>query len=103
MSNLSDKINSLSETNKKREIRVRKCVATNQRHQKADLLRVVRVDKNVIIDPTGTREGRGAYITADAEIIKKAKKKNAFARALRMKVDEKIYDELLERVGEVND
>lgn len=84
---------------KKREIRVRKCVATGERLQKAGLLRVVRVDGVAVIDPTGERAGRGAYIMPDIDVIKKAKKKNAFSRALRMKVDEKIYDELLEMVG----
>ena len=90
-------------TGKKREIRVRKCVVTGERSQKAEMLRVVRVDGVVVIDPTGIRAGRGAYITPDANVIKKAKKKNVFARALRIKVDEKIYDELLEMVGGGNE
>lgn len=81
-----------------REARVRKCVASHVRHPKETLLRVVRVNQDVVIDLTGTRSGRGAYITADVQLIKQARKKNAFARALRMKVDEKIYDELLEYV-----
>lgn len=79
---------------KKREIRIRKCVATGKRLKKDDLLRIVRVDKDVIIDPTGVKSGRGAYITMDIEVIKKAKKKNVFARALRMKIDEQFYNEL---------
>ena len=86
--------------NKKKGILVRKCIATGERQQKDELLRIVRVDGSAVIDPTGIREGRGAYITPDAGMIKKAKKKNAFARALRMKVDERIYDELLEIVGD---
>ena len=73
---------------------------TGERHQKVELLRIVRVDGVAVIDPTGTRGGRGAYITPNIDVIKKAKKKNAFARALRMKVDENIYDELLEMAGE---
>ena len=84
---------------KKREILVRKCVATGNRLPKAELLRIVRLDGVPEVDRTGVRAGRGAYITPNLEVIKKAKKKNAFARALRMKVDGKIYDELLEIVG----
>jgi len=83
---------------KKREILIRKCVATGKRHQKEELLRIVRLGGTAVIDPTGSLEGRGAYIIPDAKLIKKAKKKNAFARALRMKIDEAIYDELLEMV-----
>ena len=85
---------------KKREIRIRKCVATGKRYQKDELLRIARVDGVVIIDPTGTFPGRGAYIIADADVIKKAKKKNAFSKSLHVKVDEQIYDELLSMVDE---
>ena len=77
---------------------IRKCVLTNERLTKSDLLRVVKVDGKVEIDTTGKREGRGAYIKPDAEVIKTAAKKNAFARSLRMKVDLTIYDELLKVV-----
>ena len=83
---------------KKREILIRKCVASGKRYQKDELLRIVRLGGTAVIDLTGLYEGRGAYITPDAKLIKKAKKKNALARALRMKIDEAIYDELLEMV-----
>lgn len=86
-----------------REVQVRKCVATHERLPKSKLLRVVRVDGIAVIDSSGVRDGRGAYITPDVEIIKKAKKKNSFARALRMKIDGEIYDELIALVDGGND
>jgi len=85
---------------KKTKPQIRKCVITNERRQKCELLRVVRVAGGVIIDPTSKRHGRGAYITPDVEIVKKAKKKNAFARALRTKIEVQIYDDLLQMVME---
>ena len=92
-----------SASSSKREILVRKCVATGERLQKDELLRIVCVDGVAVIDPTRTRAGRGAYIKPDANMIKKARKKNALGKALRMKVDEKIYDELLELVGNLDE
>ena len=71
---------------------------TGERMPKDELLRVVRADGVAVVDETGTRAGRGAYLMPRAHVIEKAKKKNAFARALRMKVDVQIYDELLETV-----
>ena len=79
---------------------VRKCVLTNERFNKTELLRVVRTENGVEVDLTGKRLGRGAYITPDIDIIKQAQKKNAFARSLRMKVNPIIYDELLKVVTE---
>ena len=87
---------------RKREIPIRKCIVTGKRHEKAELLRIVRVDGVAVIDLTGTRAGRGAYVTPHIDVIKKAQKKNAIARALRMKVDAQIYDELLEMVGDLS-
>ena len=85
---------------KKREILIRKCVASGDRLKKDELLRIVCVNGVATIDHTGIRPGRGAYIMPDANLIKKAKKKNALAKALRKKIDEKIYDELLDTVGD---
>ena len=84
-----------------RESQVRKCVGTNQRYQKSDMLRVVRKGDAVVIDELQQIQGRGAYIKPDAEVIRKAQKKNAFARALRMKVEKEIYDALLELLSVV--
>lgn len=83
----------------KKEIQIRKCVGTNERYPKSELLRIVRFNGVAIIDETGKLEGRGAYIKADISAIEKAKKKNAFAKALRMKVDSEIYDTLLESLN----
>ena len=74
---------------------IRKCVMTNNRLLKTELLRVVRVGDDVIFDEMQNILGRGAYITPSVSIIEKAKKKNAFARSLRTKVDLSVYDELL--------
>ena len=84
---------------KKRKTPIRKCVVTHERRPKHELLRVVRAEGKAIIDKSQAKAGRGAYIIADVGIIKKAKKKNAFARGLRMKIDEEIYDEMLAMVG----
>jgi len=82
----------------KNEANIRKCVVTGERLNKERLLRVVRIDGAVKVDVNGNINGRGAYITPQLEVIKKAQKKNAFARALRMKVEEDVYLDLLELV-----
>jgi len=85
---------------RKNEPCVRKCIVTNERFQKDELIRIVKKDGIVSVDASGAAEGRGAYISANAELIKKAVKKNPLARAFRMNVDAKVYDELLKLVGD---
>ncbi|SFJ23261.1 RNase P modulator RnpM [Thermoflavimicrobium dichotomicum] len=87
---------------KKRKIPMRKCVASQEMFPKKELIRVVRTPENeVVIDPTGKKSGRGAYLCAKEEYIDLAQKKKALDRALKTNVDPKIYDELREYVKRV--
>ncbi|UTR10829.1 YlxR family protein [Evansella sp. LMS18] len=79
-----------------RKTPLRKCVITNEMRPKRELIRVVRTpDGDVQIDPTSKQSGRGAYISADPEVIQEAKKKNILSRHLKTNVDAELYDLLL--------
>lgn len=82
----------------KKVANVRKCVVTGERRNKDELIRVVRIDGMAKIDLIGNTNGRGAYITPQIKVIEKAQKKNVFARALKMKVEEQVYLDLLDWV-----
>lgn len=86
---------------KPKKIPMRKCVVTNERFPKQELIRVVR-DKegNVNVDLTGKLNGRGAYLKRDADVIKKAIKTKKLDRHLETVIPEKIYEELLKAVNE---
>lgn len=78
-----------------RKIPMRKCVVTGEMHPKKDLLRVVVTPENTIeIDETGRKNGRGAYLFNDEEVIKKAIKTGALDSALRTKIPQEIYEQL---------
>ena len=75
---------------------LRKCLATNERLAKKDLVRVVRNNEGkVFVDLTGKANGRGAYIKKSLEAIEIARKKKCFNRALECEVDDSIYEELI--------
>lgn len=80
-----------------RKIPLRKCVATGEMKTKKELVRVVRSKEgDVSVDLTGKKNGRGAYITLDKECILQAKKKNILANHLKTKIEDTLYDELLQ-------
>lgn len=80
---------------KTRKVPMRKCVASQEMFPKKELIRVVRTpDEEILIDPTGKKSGRGAYLCAKPEYVELAKKKKALDRALKTKVDEKVYQQL---------
>lgn len=79
----------------KRKIPQRKCIVTNEMKPKKELIRVVRnKEGEVFVDPTGKKNGRGAYLSRDNEVIAKAEKTSILNRQFDTEVDTKIYDEL---------
>ncbi|KZZ82813.1 MULTISPECIES: YlxR family protein [Bacillaceae] len=80
-----------------RKIPLRKCVATGEMKPKKEMVRVVRSSEgDVSVDASGRKNGRGAYITLDKESILLAKKKNILSNQLKTKVEDAIYDELIQ-------
>ena len=84
-----------------KKIPLRKCVATNEKLPKNELVRVVKNNEGkVFIDLTGKANGRGAYLKKSNEAIDIAFKKNSLGRALECTIDQEIYDELRKLVSE---
>lgn len=79
---------------------MRKCVITQERFPKKELIRVVRTPENTVeIDLTGKKNGRGAYLSNQKEVILLAQKKKTLARVLEVEIPNEIYEELL-KIGQ---
>jgi predicted RNA-binding protein YlxR (DUF448 family) len=61
----------------------RMCVGCRGRASKRDLVRVARVDGELVVDASGSAPGRGAYVHLDVGCIEGAMRSKAFDRALR--------------------
>ena len=82
-----------------RKIPMRKCVVTQERFPKKELIRVVRTPEDTIeIDMTGKLNGHGAYIQKSLETLQKARQTKALARALEMEIPEEVYVKLEELI-----
>lgn len=63
---------------------------------KRQMVRVVRtVSGEVVVDPTGKRAGRGAYLCKKAECWEKALLRSTLNRALKVEVRSEDRDELI--------
>ncbi len=76
----------------------RRCVFCRQVRPLAELVRTARVKDEVVFDPRGRAQGRGAYICRDAKCIEGAKRTKALERSLKCRVGEDIYNEILKGV-----
>lgn len=82
---------------KQKKIPMRTCVITHEKYPKKELIRIVRTpEQKIIIDQTGKANGRGAYLKKDKEIIEKARKTKALEKHLDIKIEDEIYDKLIE-------
>lgn len=85
---------------KGKKIPMRQCVGCRESRDKKELIRIVKTENKedqtvrVIIDRTGKKNGRGAYLCDNLECLKKARKNNGLNRAFKMSVSDDIYDEL---------
>ncbi|NBJ68358.1 MULTISPECIES: YlxR family protein [Clostridia] len=85
---------------KKRKVPTRRCVVTNEMMPKQELIRVVRnKEGEVFVDPTGKKNGRGAYLCKDITVIDQAEKTNALNKHLNATVDAAVFNELRELVA----
>ena len=62
---------------------------------KREMIRVIKTSENeIILDATGKKNGRGAYICPNMDCFLAAKKTKGLERSLKMAIPEEIYEEL---------
>ncbi|EMD16299.1 hypothetical protein HMPREF9943_01420 [Eggerthia catenaformis OT 569 = DSM 20559] len=82
-----------------KKIPLRRCVATQERLPKKELIRVVKnKEGEIFVDVTGRQNGRGAYLKKSLEAIELARKKHILDRVLEIQIPEQIYEELKSHV-----
>ncbi|MBP5185069.1 MAG: YlxR family protein [Lachnospiraceae bacterium] len=80
----------------------RKCVACNEVKPKAELARIIRTPEGqILFDPTGKKNGRGAYICKSVECLKKAEKSKALARSLETEIPKEVYVQLAKELSDL--
>ena len=78
-----------------RKIPMRKCVGCGEMKSKKEMIRVLKTTEDqVILDATGRKNGRGAYLCFNKECLKKAVKNQGLERSLKMEIPQIIYENL---------
>lgn len=82
-----------------KKIPLRKCVVTQERLPKKELLRIVKNNEGqVFVDLTSKANGRGAYIKKDLEILNLAKQKKSLERALECEISDEVYQQIQDAI-----
>lgn len=87
---------------KQKKVPLRKCIVCQKTLTKKEMIRVVRTPEGIVeLDPTGKKNGRGAYICGRMEGFERAKKMKAFDRALKVQLTAEGYDRLKEQFEQI--
>lgn len=77
-----------------KKIPMRRCVGCGEMKVKKELIRVIRTEEEIQIDATGKKNGRGAYLCADMECLKRARKTKGLERSLKVPISAEVYENL---------
>ena len=78
-----------------RKVPMRKCTGCGEMKSKREMLRVLRTTEDeIILDATGRKNGRGAYLCGSTECFQKAVKSRGLERSLKTVIPAEVYESL---------
>lgn len=87
-----------------KRIPLRQCVGCGEMKNKKEMIRVLKTSEDVmILDTTGRKNGRGAYLCPSMECFRKAVKSKGLERSFKMSIPKEVYEALereMEQFGE---
>ena len=85
-----------------KKIPQRQCIGCREMKNKKDLIRILKTDtEGIIIDVTGKKNGRGAYICRSGECLEKAIRNHGIERSLKTGILPEIYDSLKKEIEKI--
>lgn len=87
----------------KGKIPMRQCIGCREMKNKKEMLRVLKTaEGEILLDATGRKNGRGAYICRSAECLEKAVKNCGLERSLKTQIPEAVYEELKKEFAQID-
>lgn len=89
-----------------KKIPMRQCVGCREMKAKKDMIRVIKTmsedetESRILLDATGRKNGRGAYVCPNGECLKTAIKNKGLERSLKMPIPKDVYELLTKEMEE---
>lgn len=78
-----------------KKVPLRQCIGCGEMKSKKEMIRVIKTaDEEILLDATGRKNGRGAYLCPSMECLKKAVKSKGLERSFKMAIPKEVYDTL---------
>lgn len=78
-----------------KKVPMRKCVGCGEMKNKKEMIRVLKTTEDeFILDATGKKNGRGAYLCQEKTCFEKAVKSKGFERSFKQAIPKEVYEKL---------
>ena len=85
-----------------KKIPLRQCIGCGEMKSKKEMIRVIKTaEDQILLDATGRKNGRGAYLCPSMECFKKAVKGRGLDRSFKMAIPREVYETLEKEMEEL--
>lgn len=86
-----------------KKIPLRQCIGCSEMKSKKEMIRVIKTaEGEILLDATGRKNGRGAYLCPSMECFKKAVKGRGLERSFKMAIPREVYETLEKEMEEID-
>ena len=84
------------------KVPMRQCTGCRQMKNKKEMMRVLKTGEGeILLDTTGRKNGRGAYLCYSLECLEKARKNKGLERSLKTEIPQEVYERLEKEFEEI--
>ncbi|MCI5584658.1 MAG: YlxR family protein [Lachnospiraceae bacterium] len=85
-----------------KKIPMRQCVGCGEMKSKKEMMRILKtLEGPIVLDVTGKKNGRGAYLCKQQSCLQKAIKGKGLERSFKMSIPTEVYESLVEEFAEI--
>ena len=86
-----------------KKIPLRQCIGCGEMKSKKEMIRVIKTaEDQILLDATGRKNGRGAYLCPSMECFNKAVKGRGLERSFKMAIPREVYETLEKEMEEID-
>ena len=86
-----------------KKIPLRQCIGCGEMKSKKEMIRVIKTaEGEILLEATGRKNGRGAYLCPSMECFKKAVKGRGLERSFKMAIPREVYETLEKEMEEID-
>ena len=82
-----------------RKVPMRQCTGCQEMKNKKEMIQVLKTSEGeILLDATGKKNGRGAYLCRSMDCLEKAIRSRGLERSLKVKIPDEVYETLKEEL-----